>query len=244
MPPTPEQVATYRAAIEADREAGLARLADDLLASPAFGERWGRHWLDRARYADSDGYEKDNHRPDAWRYRDWVIDAINDDLPFDRFTIEQFAGDLLEKPTPDQILATAFHRQTLTNTEGGTDKEQWRVAAVMDRVETMGSVWLGLTLTCARCHTHKYDPVTQREYYSLFAYFNNGDEVNAKVPQSSEDWARYESELAAHGKTGKAIETRLAEARAGLEARLGEWSPVSPPSSRRPRPRRIPDSCP
>jgi hypothetical protein len=223
LPPTPEQVATYRAGIEADREAGLARLADDLLASPAFGERWGRHWLDRARYADSDGYEKDNHRPDAWRYRDWVIDAINDDLPFDRFTIEQFAGDLLEKPTPDQILATAFHRQTLTNTEGGTDKEQWRVAAVMDRVETMGSVWLGLTLTCARCHTHKYDPVTQREYYSLFAYFNNGDEVNAKVPQSSAAWTRYESELAAHGKNGKAIETRLAEARAGLEARLGEW---------------------
>jgi hypothetical protein len=223
LPPAPEQVATYRAAIEADHEAGLARLADDLLASPAFGERWGRHWLDRARYADSDGYEKDNHRPDAWRYRDWVIDAINEDMPFDRFTIEQFAGDLLEKPTPDQILATAFHRQTLTNTEGGTDKEQWRVAAVMDRVETMGSVWLGLTLTCARCHTHKYDPVTQREYYSLFAYFNNGDEVNAKVPESDEAWSRHEAALAAHGETAKAIETRLAAARASLEARLGDW---------------------
>lgn len=223
LPPTPEQVADYRAAIEADREAGLARVVDDLLASPAFGERWGRHWLDRARFADSDGYEKDNHRPDAWRYRDWVIDAINADMPFDQFTIEQFAGDLLEKPTSDQILATAFHRQTLTNTEGGTDKEQWRVAAVMDRVETMGSVWMGLTLTCARCHTHKYDEITQREYYELFAYFNNGDEVNAKVPQSPEAWAKYETALAAHREAAKAIEGRLAAAREDLSSRLGEW---------------------
>lgn len=223
LPPTPEQVSTYLSAIEADREAGLARLADDLLASPAFGERWGRHWLDRARYADSDGYEKDNHRPDAWRYRDWVIQAINDDMPFDRFTIEQFAGDLLEKPTSDQILATAFHRQTLTNTEGGTDKEQWRVAAVMDRVETMGSVWLGLSLTCARCHTHKYDPITQREYYGLFAYFNNGDEINTRVPESVEAWKRYEAALAEHAETSKAIEARLDAARADLASRLGEW---------------------
>lgn len=223
LPPTPEQVATYRMAIEADREKGLAKVADDLLARPAFGERWGRHWLDRARFADSDGYEKDNHRPDAWRYRDWVIDAINADMPFDQFTIEQFAGDLLDKPTPDQILATAFHRQTLTNTEGGTDKEQWRVAAVMDRVETMGSVWMGLTLTCARCHTHKYDEITHREYYELFAYFNNGDEVNARVPESPEAWAKYEGALSAHAEAGKAIETRLNKARDELEGRLGAW---------------------
>lgn len=223
LPPSPEQVAAYLGAIEADREAGLARVVDDLLAGPAFGERWGRHWLDRARYADSDGFEKDNHRPDAWRYRDWVIGAINADLPFDRFTIEQFAGDLLENPTPDQILATAFHRQTLTNTEGGVDKEQWRVAAVMDRVETMGSVWLGLTLTCARCHTHKYDEITQGEYYGLFAYFNNGDEVNVKVPESPEAWKKYEADLAAHGEAARAIETRLATARADLAGRLDSW---------------------
>ncbi len=223
LPPSLEQVVAYRAAIETDREAGLARLVDDLLASPAFGERWGRHWLDRARYADSDGFEKDNHRADAWRYRDWVISAINADLPVDRFTIEQFAGDLLERPTPDQILATAFHRQTLTNTEGGVDKEQWRVAAVMDRVETMGAVWMGLTLTCARCHTHKYDEITQREYYGLFAYFNNGDEVNAKVPRSPEAWAAFETALAAHAEAGTAIETKRTAARAELESRLGEW---------------------
>lgn len=223
LPPTLEQVEVYQAAIAADREAGLAKLADNLLASPAFGERWGRHWLDRARYADSDGYEKDNHRADAWRYRDWVIDAINADMPFDQFTIEQFAGDLLDKPTPEQILATAFHRQTLTNTEGGVDKEQWRIAAVMDRVETMGAVWMGLTLTCARCHTHKYDEITHAEYYQLFSYLNNGDEGDAKVRESDEAWARYETALASHTAGTNGIDRKLATARGELNGRLGEW---------------------
>ncbi len=120
------------------------KLVDRLLQSPHFGERWGRHWLDMARYADSDGYEKDNPRPDAYRWRDWVIDAINADMPFDQFTIEQLAGDLLPDATPMQKLATAFHRQTLTNTEGGTDQEQFRVEACFDRTETTGTVWLGL----------------------------------------------------------------------------------------------------
>ncbi len=126
LPPTPDEVERYRRSLETGGDAAVSQLIDDLLASDRFGERWGRHWLDKARYADSDGYEKDRNRPDAWRYRDWVIDAINDDLPFDRFTIEQFAGDLLPEADPDQVLATAFNRQTLTNTEGGTDKEQWR----------------------------------------------------------------------------------------------------------------------
>ncbi|MFM8729361.1 MAG: DUF1549 domain-containing protein, partial [Planctomycetaceae bacterium] len=121
------------------------------------------HWLDLARYADSDGYEKDNARPDAWRYRDWVIDAINQDLPFDQFTIQQLAGDLLPESEPLQKLATAFHRQTLTNTEGGTDQEEFRVEACFDRTETTGQVWLGLTVGCARCHSHKYEQLTQRE---------------------------------------------------------------------------------
>ena len=223
LPPTLEQLATYRTAIGTNREVGLTKLADDLLEGSAFGERWGRHWLDRARYADSDGFEKDNHRPDAWRYRDWVIDAINADMPFYQFTIEQFAGDLLENATPDQVLATAFHRQTLTNTEGGVDKEQWRVAAVMDRVETMGAVWMGLTLTCARCHTHKYDEITHAEYYQLFSYLNNGDETSAKVRESDEAWARYEDTLAAHTEAGKTLEATLAAARSELNDRLGEW---------------------
>ena len=223
LPPAPAEVERYRARIAADREAGLSKLADDLLASAHFGERWGRHWLDKARFADSDGFEKDNGRPDAWRYRDWVIDAINRDLPFDRFTIEQFAGDLLEKAAPEQVLATAFNRQTLTNTEGGVDQEQWRVAAVMDRVETMGAVWMGLTLTCARCHTHKYDEVTHKEYYRLFAYFNNGDEVTAKVPASEAKWRQWETAMAKYQKDFDAVRVRAEAARRELGGRLPEW---------------------
>ena len=184
LPPSLEDVQRYENAISQDREKGLRRLVDNLLANKHFGERWGRHWLDIARYADSDGYEKDNGRPDAWKFRDWVIDAINHDVPFDQFTTEQFAGDLLNEPQHEQMIATAFNRQTLTNTEGGTDKEQWRVAAVMDRVETMGSAWLGLTLTCARCHTHKFDQITHHEYYKLFAYFNNGDEATVEASEN------------------------------------------------------------
>ena len=179
LPPDPAEVDAFVANPSSD---AYEELVDRLLASPHFGERWGRHWLDMARFADSDGYEKDNHRPDAWRYRDWVIGAINDDLPFDQFTIEQLAGDLLPDATPQQLLATAFHRQTLTNTEGGVDREQFRVAAVMDRTETLGTVWLGLSVGCARCHTHKYDQITHREYYQLYAFFNNADEVETPLP--------------------------------------------------------------
>ncbi len=223
LPPTPEEVERYRKDLETGGDTAVSQLIDDLLASDRFGERWGRHWLDKARYADSDGYEKDNNRPDAWRYRDWVIDAINDDLPFDRFTIEQFAGDLLPDADPEQVLATAFNRQTLTNTEGGTDKEQWRVAAVMDRVETMGAVWMGLTLTCARCHTHKYDEITQDEYYQLFAYFNNGDETSAKVIESEEAWAKYETAMKAHREHLEKARAAAAAARRDLENRMLDW---------------------
>lgn len=183
LPPTPDEVDAF---VDDASPNAYGNLVDRLLMSQHFGERWGRHWLDKARYADSDGYEKDNNRPDAWRYRDWVIDAINADLPFDRFTIQQLAGDLLPDAGPMQRLATAFNRQTLTNTEGGTDQEQWRVAAVMDRTETLGTVWLGLTVGCARCHTHKYDRFTHREYYQLFAFFNNGDETSTDVPISTD----------------------------------------------------------
>src|SRR5262249_20661269 len=152
--------------------------------SPHYGERWTRHWLDAARYADSDGYEKDTGRPHAWRWRQWVIDALNRDLPFDEFTIEQLAGDLLPSPVSppgtvgdmggvEQKVATGFHRNTLTNREGGVDQEQFRVEAVVDRVNTTATVFLGLTLGCARCHDHKYDPFSQRDYYQLFAFFNS-----------------------------------------------------------------------
>ena len=184
-------------------------LVDRLLASPHFGERWGRHWLDMARYADSDGYEKDNPRPDAYRWRDWVLDAINADMPFDQFTIEQLAGDLLPDATPMQRLATAFHRQTLTNTEGGTDQEQFRVEACFDRTETTGTVWLGLTVGCARCHTHKYDAITQREYYQLFSVFNNGDEATVTVQKSEAEVAEYSASKSVYDAKLKVINDKL-----------------------------------
>lgn len=220
LPPSLETLDAYLAGWS---EAAYERLVDALLQSPHFGERWGRHWLDMARYADSDGYEKDRPRPDAWRYRDWVIRAINDDLPFDQFTIEQLAGDLLPEATPEQVVATAFHRQTLTNTEGGTDQEQFRVEACMDRTETVGTVWLGLTVGCARCHTHKYDQITLREYYELYAFFDNGDEVIRQAPVSPEAWAAYEKANGAAARILLPLQKRLDEAKAALPRRLPAW---------------------
>jgi len=183
LPPRPEEIDDF---LHDQSEGAYERLVDRLLASPHYGERWGRHWLDLARYADSDGYEKDLGRPWAWRYRQWVIDALNRDLPFDQFTIEQLAGDLLPDPTPEQLAATGFHRNTLTNLEGGTDAEEFRVAAVNDRVHTTATVWLGLTMACAQCHDHKYDPISQREFYQMFAFFNHDDEVSVDAPLPGE----------------------------------------------------------
>lgn len=175
LPPTPAEVADF----ENDKSAvAYEALVDRLLASPHFGERWARVWLDLARYADTKGYEKDDRRS-IWRYRDWVIDAINADMPFDEFTIEQIAGDLLPDPTMEQQLATAFHRNTMTNDEGGTDDEEFRTAAVIDRVNTTATIWLGLTMGCAQCHTHKYDPITQTEYYQFFAFFNQTEDADS-----------------------------------------------------------------
>ena len=220
LPPTVEEVEAF---VNDSRPNAYEELVDRLLKSPHFGERWGRHWLDMARYADSDGYEKDNPRPDAYRWRDWVIDAINNDLPFDQFTVEQIAGDLLPNATAMQKLATAFHRQTLTNTEGGTDKEQWRVEACFDRTETTGAVWLGLTVGCARCHSHKYDAISQREYYQLFAAYNNGDEETAVVPKSSEDVAAYEKAKAAHDAELAGITAKLRAEQAKLGDAFAAW---------------------
>ena len=223
LPPTPEEADDFARKFASGAQAAVESLADRLLASHHFGERWGRHWLDMARYADSDGYEKDRPRPDAWRYRDWVIEAVNRDMPFDQFTIEQLAGDLLPDATPEQKLATAFHRQTLTNTEGGVDQEQFRNEAVFDRTETTGAVWLGLTVGCARCHTHKYDQISQREYYQLFAFFNNGDETTTKVPTSSAELAEYEKKNAAHLAKLKRIGAKYEAARGALKERGATW---------------------
>jgi hypothetical protein len=168
LPPTPEQVQAF---VNDDSPDAYEKVVDRLLASEHYGERWARPWLDLARYADTQGYEKDNPRQ-IWRYRDWVITALNDDKPFDEFTIEQLAGDLLPDPSKRQILATAFHRNTMTNTEGGTRNEEFRVAAVVDRVNTTATVWMGMTMKCAQCHSHKYDPITHEDYYSFYAFFN------------------------------------------------------------------------
>ena len=220
LPPTLEEVDAF---VNDSRPKAYEELVDRLLKSPHFGERWGRHWLDMARYADSDGYEKDNPRPDAYRWRDWVIEAINNDLPFDQFTIEQIAGDLLPDATVMQKLATAFHRQTLTNTEGGTDKEQWRVEACFDRTETTGAVWLGLTVGCARCHSHKYDAISQREYYQLFAAYNNGDEETSVVPKSPEEIAAYAKAKAAFDVELVELTSKLRAEQAKLETPFTDW---------------------
>jgi mono/diheme cytochrome c family protein len=172
LPPTPEEVDAFCADGRPD---AYERLVDRLLASPHYGERWGRHWLDLARYADSNGYSIDGPR-EIWKYREWVINALNRDMPFREFVIEQIAGDMLPGATQEQQVATGFHRNTQINQEGGIDLEQFRVEAVADRVHTTGVVFLGLTLGCARCHDHKFDPITQKEYYQLFAFLNNQDE--------------------------------------------------------------------
>lgn len=157
------------------------RVVDQLLGNDSFGEHWARMWLDLARYADTKGYEKDRERT-IWRYRDWVIDAFNSDMPYDQFSIEQLAGDLLPNANLEQKLATAFHRNTMENDEGGTDDEEFRVAAVKDRVDTTMQVWMGLTAGCAKCHSHKYDPISQQEYYQLYAFFNQTADADRGQP--------------------------------------------------------------
>jgi hypothetical protein len=175
LPPTLEEVDGFIA----DKRANVYEKAvDRLLASPAYGERWARPWLDLARYADTQGYEKDNRRS-MWPYRDWVIQALNRNLPFDQFTIEQIAGDMLPKATQDQKVATGFHRNTMTNTEGGTDNEEFRYEAVVDRLNTTFAVWMGSTMACAQCHNHKYDPFTTVEYYRAMAFLNNTEDADA-----------------------------------------------------------------
>ncbi len=182
-------VGAYAGADRAKREKLYGALVDRLLASTHYGERWGRHWLDQARYADTNGYTIDGERV-MWPYRDWVIRALNEDLPFDRFTVEQLAGDLMPLPADAarakaQLIATGFHRNTVINEEGGVDPEQARVEQVMDRVNTTGAVWLGLTVGCAQCHTHKYDPITHREYYQMYAFFNSTMDYNNTGPTIS-----------------------------------------------------------
>jgi hypothetical protein len=183
LPPTPEEAEAFISDRSPD---AYERLVDRLLASPHYGERWARRWLDLARYADTNGYEQDRPR-NIWPYRDWVIDALNRDLPFDQFTVEQLAGDLLPDATLAQRVATGFHRNSMLNEEGGIDPLEFRFYAMVDRVNTTGTAWLGLTVGCAQCHTHKYDPITQREFYQALAFLNNADEPDLDLPRPELD---------------------------------------------------------
>lgn len=174
LPPEPNQVSAY---LSSPSEHQYQNMLEQLLASPHYGERMASMWLDLARYADSKGYEKDAHRS-IWRYRDWLINAFNQDLPFDQFTKDQLAGDLIENGTKDQLIATAFHRNTMTNDEGGTEDEEYRSAAIIDRVNTTFEVWQGTTIGCVQCHSHPYDPIRHEEYYQLFALFNTTQDAD------------------------------------------------------------------
>ncbi|MEO7297542.1 MAG: DUF1549 domain-containing protein, partial [Verrucomicrobiota bacterium] len=178
LPPTPTEADAF---VKDTSPNAYEKLVDHLLGSVHYGERWGRRWLDLARYADTNGYEKDRRR-NVWPYRDWVINAINKDMPFNEFTIEQIAGDLLPNATPAQIVATGFHRNTMLNEEGGIDPLEYRFYSMVDRVHVTATTWLGLTMACAQCHTHKYDPIKHGEYYSFMALMNNADEPKYEMP--------------------------------------------------------------
>jgi hypothetical protein len=220
LPPT---VAAVDRFVNDPSPEAFEKYVDQLLASPAYGERWAQVWLDLARYADSNGYADDRPRT-IWKYRDWVIDALNMNMPFDRFTIEQIAGDLLPKPTQAQLLATAFHRNTLTNDEGGTDDEEFRAAAVVDRVNTTMQVWMGLTMACAQCHDHKYDPISQEEYFRFYAILNQTEDSDkpdnrpvlaTPTPEQEKQQAKLQAEIAKLEK--KAAATDLSEAQESWE---------------------------
>ncbi|MCA9270524.1 MAG: DUF1549 domain-containing protein [Planctomycetales bacterium] len=194
LPPTPEEADAF---VQDESPDAYAKLVDHLLASEHYGERWASAWLDLARYSDTNGYEKDRPRS-IWPYRDWVIAALNADMPYDQFSIEQLAGDMLPEATAQQRIATGFHRNTMLNEEGGIDPLEYRFYAMVDRVATTGTVWLGLTTGCAQCHSHKYDPITQTDYYRLMALLDNAEEDDLRVKQRElvERRSRLEDEIA------------------------------------------------
>lgn len=177
LPPRLEEHEAFLAAAASDLQKAKEAVVDRLLASPAYGEHLAAMWLDLARYSDTFGFEKDPHR-NIWPYRDWVINSLNNDLSFDQFTIKQLAGDLLEKPEPRDLIASSFHRNTQNNTEGGTDDEEWRMAAVMDRVSTTWTAWNGLTFSCVQCHSHPYEPIPHEDYYRFLSFFNNSEDID------------------------------------------------------------------
>lgn len=222
LPPAAGEVEAF----ELDnRPDAYERVVDRLLASPHYGERWARHWLDVARYSDSDGYEKDRPRPFAWRWRDWVINALNRDMPFDQFTVEQLAGDLLPQATIEQKIATGFHRNTLTNREGGIDPEEDRFKQNIDRTNTTGSVWLAMTIGCCQCHSHKYDPLSQRDFYRFLAFFNDADEADISAPLAAEVAAYKKAQKAFDDEHRKLTQAVAQYEQTQLSSRFAEWEP-------------------
>src|SRR5262245_30542874 len=239
LPPTPAEVDAF---VNDKSSDAVEKLADRLLASPRYGERMAWRWLEAARYADTNGYQTDAER-DMWRWRDWVIEAYNRNMPFDQFTIEQIAGDMLPNPTLNQRIATGFNRNHRGNAEGGIVPEEYAVEYVVDRVETTATVWLGLTLGCARCHDHKFDPFSQKEFYQLFAYFNNVPEkgravkfgnsppyIKAPTREQIKKLAELDAKIKAAEKTWADLQGAVAKAEAtwakGAErAKVPEWAP-------------------
>jgi hypothetical protein len=218
VPPTPEEADAF---VRDQAPDAYEKLVDRLLASPRYGERWARRWLDLARYADTNGFEKDRPRS-IWPYRDWVVKALNADLPYDQFSIKQLAGDLLPGATPDDLVATGFHRNSMLNEEGGADPNEYRFYAMVDRVGVTGATWMGLTLNCAQCHTHKYDPVLHTDYYSVMALLNNADEPTYNIPPLD-----LEARQADHAKRVRAaedsLESKFPGGAAAVEQRFGAW---------------------
>lgn len=221
LPPTLEEVDTF---VNDKRPQAYGELVDRLLKKPAYGERWATMWLDLARYADSAGYANDPSRT-IWLYRDWVIDTFNRNVPFDQFTLDQIAGDLTEEPTQEQLIATAFNRNTLTQSEGGTNDEEFRNVAIVDRVNTTMQVWMGTTIRCAQCHTHKYDPITQEEYFKFFAFFNNTEDadradeqplLSVMTPEKQQQKDDLELQI-------KELETRLAPSPEAIARQVEAW---------------------
>ncbi|MBT3567976.1 MAG: DUF1549 domain-containing protein, partial [Opitutae bacterium] len=230
LPPTTEQADAF---VSDKRPDAYERLVDELLASPRYGEKWGREWLDLARYADTNGYEKDRPR-NIWPYRDWVIRALNSDMPYDQFSIEQLAGDMLPNATDEQKTATGFHRNTQLNEEGGIDPLEFRFYAAVDRVATTGTVWMGLTTGCAQCHTHKYDPITHDEYYGLMGLLDNVDEpdlfleTEAQAKQAGEIKREIKKKSLALQKEVKGFDQAFDKWRAKEEANATRWSIIRP----------------
>ena len=220
LPPTLTELDAF---LSEDGDRAYENAVDRFLESPHFGEKWARHWLDLARYSDSDGYRQDDFRRHAWRYRHWVIQALNRDMPFDRFTVEQIAGDLLPDGGIEARVATGFHRNTPSNREGGTNMVQFRFEQVINRINTVGTVWLGLTVGCAQCHDHKYDPLSQKDYYRLFSFFNDAEEVNIDAPLPGE-MGPYLREVASYRKKRAELlaEYRVPELQPAWEAKLME----------------------